>query len=338
MPLATFSRGIAAVLAVLFFAGAVHSEGGHDKAEYHPKKARSPRPPVVIKMRRYNVPKPQAIKNPRHVVRDHAAAVPPERDERGWRIDKPAAVFAPAHHAQIVENRVVIHNIEIERRREVVPVRYYWHETSGIRYAHYYDHGIHWYGFYNGPTFYWTRFDHNRWWWFDVGVNRWLYWWGGYWWWASPAGINYIYIDDNYYPYEPGGVVVRKPEVQAAPESAPAAGEGKSFNSPDWHRRVQVFGAKDEAFLYDTSGPQPEFLKYLGQGVEKARYSGGAQGSPVQILLDFKDGNFAVFTADGEPQDTAPAPEDASGDSPPPPIPTTAPPLPSTGTVPSSPR
>ena len=329
------SIGVAWVLTGLMMAGTLHAEGIHDKAEHHRKKARAPRPPVVIKMRRYNVPKPQGTKNPRHVVRDHASAVPPDRDERGGRIEKPAAVFAPAHHAQIVENRVLIRDMEHERRREVVPGRYYWHETGGVRYAHYYDRGIHWYGFYHGPAFYWTRYDHNRWWWFDVGVNRWLYWSGGYWWWVSPAGINYIYIGDNYYPYEPGGVVVRKPEVQTAPESAPAAGEGKSFNGPDGHRRVQVFGAKDEAFLYDTSGPQPEFLKYLGQGVGMVRFSGGEKGAPAQILLDFKDGNFAVYNSDGDPLDAAPAAE-APGDSSLPPIPATAPPSPSGGAAPPS--
>ena len=35
-------------------------------------------------------------------------------------------------------------------------------------------------------------------------------------------------------------------------------------------------------------------------GVRKVRFTGGAE-DPLRILLDFKDGAFAVFDADGKP-------------------------------------
>lgn len=282
----------------------------HDKGDWHhaqklPQKIKSPKPPVVIKMQHRDIPRPDRIKNPAHVVRDHATVVVPERDWHGDRIEKQVAVTAPMHHDAIVRDTVLLGNIKRERRAESAANHYYWHEVNGTRYCHYYDHGIHWYGFYHGPTFYWTRYHEGRWWWFDASFDHWSYWWNGYWWWPSPSGALYVYVDNSYYPYEESGVTVLKPEIQSPPQTAPSTDGGTSWNSPDGRRRVKVTDAGAEAFLYDVSNGQPIFLKYLGRGADKVRFSGGEDGKPGQILLDLKDGSFAVFTLDGDPLESA---------------------------------
>src|SRR5258706_13663049 len=48
----------------------------------------SPQPPVVIKMPRHDVPRPDEIRNPRNVVRDKWKAAWPDRDEREITIEK----------------------------------------------------------------------------------------------------------------------------------------------------------------------------------------------------------------------------------------------------------
>ena len=49
----------------------------------------------------------------------------------------------------------------------------------------------------------------------------------------------------------------------------------------------------------------PVLLKYLGQGVQKVRFSGGTAETPAQILLEFLDGNFALYDSDGNPRGAA---------------------------------
>jgi hypothetical protein len=254
------------------------------------------------------------------MVRDERRINWPERFENGTQIVQRAATIAPREHALVARNTTVVRNIQRQQRVEVVPNRYYWHVDGGIRYCHYFDHGIHWYGFYHGPSFYWTRFYGDRWWWFDAGFGRWVYWWDGYWWWPGPTGVLYVYVDNNYYPYEEGGVTVKRPEVVQPPENVPSSNEGSTWNSPDGKRMVQVFGSNAEAFLYDKSGKEPVFLKYLGKGIDKVRFSGGTEGKPTQILIDFKDGSFALYTEDGDPVDAAVSPQST------PPLPTAPPP------------
>jgi hypothetical protein len=170
-----------------------------------------------------------------------------------------------------------------------------------MRYAHYFDdRGVHWYGFYHGPSFYWTRYYGGNWWWFDPSYSRWVFWWDGYWWWNGPGGAYFVYMDNNYYPYEDGAVTVQKSETVPPPGVKPAPDGGKGWDSPDGGRMVRVMGDQSEAFLYDKTGSAPDFLAYLGRGVEKVRFSGGTPGEPLQILLDFKDGSFAVFDMDGK--------------------------------------
>jgi hypothetical protein len=77
--------------------------------------------------------------------------------------------------------------------------------------------------------------------------------------------------------------------------------------SPDGKRAVQIAGSDDEAFLYDNSVSAPRYMKFLAKDVGAVKYSGGTAAAPLTILLEFKDGSFALFDADGTPQNTTPA-------------------------------
>ena len=280
----------------------------------------------IFRRHRVSVPRTPMPK-PQHVVRDQGRAAYPQNDEHGARISKPAATAPPAHHADVVRNTGFVRNASHLERTEVVPNHYYWHNENGMRYSHYYDGHNHWYGFYHGPTFYWTRYYGNRWWWFDAGMARWVFWGNGFWWWAGPGGLPYVYIDNGYYPYEDSGVAVEREEAQKAPASVPTPDQGATTNSPDGRRMVQVFGSDAQAFLYDKTAAPPTFLKYLGQGVSKVRFSGGTGGGPVQILVEFKDDTFSLYDADGNSQSAAVKSEESSGS--PPPAPASIPPPPS---------
>ena len=254
---------------------------------------------TVYRRRRVAVPKPVMPKE--HVVHDEARPAYPKNDEKGARIEKPAASAPPSHHAAVVRNTTFVRNVSRVERTEVVPNHYYWHNENGMRYSHYYDGHNHWYGFYHGPTFYWTRYYGNRWWWFDGPHARWVFWGNGYWWWAGPGGVAYVYMDDNYYPYEGASATVEHAEAQTPPAAVPAADAGAT-TSPDNKRMTQIFGADGQAFLYDKTVSPPRFIKFLGQGVSKTLFSGGTAGAPVQVMVEYKDGTFALFDADGNSQ------------------------------------
>jgi hypothetical protein len=280
-----------------------------------------PRPRVVIKMKHVRIPRPQTIREPSHIVNDRRTIDFPKHDDKGKAIAIAPAQLPPANHGVVVgvgpRNTGIVPIIKQRQVVEITPRTYYWHTDNGIRYAHYYMDGVHWYGFYHGANFYWTRYWADRWWWFDVRFNRWVFWNAGYWWWPGPAGAMYVYVNDNYYPYETTGVVtVVQPEVHAPPPAAPAVGEGKPWISPDGNRMVRLVGGDSEAFLYDKSQANEEFMKYLGKGVAKVRFSGGKDGKPLRILLEFKDDSFAMYDAEGEPLDAAPTVA-----APPPPVP-----------------
>jgi hypothetical protein len=264
---------------------------------------------------------------PEHAIHDQARPVYPQRSgEEGGRITQRASGVPPAHHATVVQNTNVVRNIQTQQRTEVVPNHYYWHNDHGMRYSHYYDGHNHWYGFYHGPTFYWTRYYGDRWWWFDGPHARWVFWWDGFWWWPGVGGVPYVYVDNNYYPYEGTGVTVEQAEEQPAPAAIPPANAGSATKSPDGRRMVQI-GSDGQAFLYDNTKSPPTFMKYLGQGVTQVRFSGGTAGTPSQILVEYKDNTFALFDADGNSQSsavqtegaTAPAPPDTPDSIPPPP-------------------
>ncbi len=228
---------------------------------------------------------------------------------------------APLQHTGIVRSPAFIHGIHAQQRAELTPNRYYWHQRNGVRYSHYYDGRAHWYGFYHGPRFYWTRYHADRWWWFDASYGRWVYWWNGFWWWPGPAGASYVYIDSSYYPYERGGVMANQPSPSAAPASSP----GVNFSSPDGKRMVQIAGSDNAAYLYDKSTADPTYLKFLAKSVDKVKFTSASVETPTRILLELKDGAFALYDADGNPLSAEPAavspgpPPDAPESIPPPP-------------------
>jgi hypothetical protein len=206
----------------------------------------------------------------------------------------------PRSHGEVAGNVSVVRRIGSNSHQDVTPNRYYWHTVNGRRYAHYYDRHVHWYGFYDGPSFYWTRYYGGYWWWFDVRYNRWAYWHNDYWWAPGPAGVVYVNVNDQYIPYQQGVVPVTPPSDPVVPvDKSAEKPQGSTFNSPDKTRMVQVFGPDAEGFLYKTSGDLSVFLKYLGKNVEKVRFSGGEADQPLRLLIDFKDGKFALFDAEG---------------------------------------
>ena len=291
-------------------------------------------PSTVYRRQRVEVPR-ASMPAAANVVRDQSRAVYPSRNESGARITQRAAAAPPAHHLAVVQNSAVVRNVQAQQRTEVVPNHYYWHNDKGMRYSHYYDGHNHWYGFYHGPTFYWTRYHGDRWWWYDAGRGRWDFWWDGFWWWPGPGGAAYVYVDNNYYPYEGAGVTVEQAEEQPAPASIPAAsaagGAGGPKVSPDGRRMIQIVGADEQAFLYDKTASPPTFMKYLGSGVTQVRFSGGSAGTPSQILVEYKDNTFALFDAEGNSQSSAVQTEESTAPAPPespdaiPPPPTSAP-------------
>ncbi len=262
---------------------------------------RAPSSDKIYRSRRVSVSKPST---PSHFASGQGRTSYPERDESGSRISKSVSKEPPAHHASVMQNKDLVRNIQTQQRGEMAPNHYYWHNDGGMRYSHYYDGHNHWYGFYHGPTFYWTRYYGDRWWWYGGGA-RWVFWWDGFWWWQGPAGVPYIYVDGNYYPYESEGVTVVHEEALAPPSAVPAPNPSAASKSPDGRRMVQISGAKGEAFLYDETVNPPEFVKFLGAGVSKVRYSGGTAAAPLQILVEYKDDTFAMFDADGNSQKSA---------------------------------
>src|SRR5262249_4990191 len=93
---------------------------------------------------------------------------------------------------------------------------------------------------------------------------------------------------------------------------------GGSWTSKDGSRLVQITGAQSEAYLYDKTSGQTKYLAYLGKNVERVRFSGGTDNAPLKILVDFKNGEFAFFSAEGEPLDITRPEEPAESNGPPP--------------------
>ncbi|HBA60914.1 MAG TPA: hypothetical protein DCZ92_08855 [Elusimicrobia bacterium] len=316
----------AALSAALLLCAA--DRGGHDdkrEGKARKKNASSQTGGSIYKMRQVTVPKPFKFESPDKVVNDKRRPVEPKRFDTGEDIKQRREKDPPREHAAIAHNADLVRGIQDEQRSETRRSHYYWHNTGGVRYAHYYDaHNIHWYGFYSGPTFYWSRYYANNWWWYDGSYSRWVFWWDGYWWWQGPGGAAFVYVDNNYYPYnmESGGVVVQKAETEDPPKSPPPLGEGKQWVSPDKSRVIQIHGNDAQAFLYDNSGAKPVYLAYLGRDIVNIRFS---QDNPAQILADFKDGAFALYDLDGKPRNTPPSKPPQAAQ---PPAPESVPPLP----------
>jgi hypothetical protein len=327
---------LAACAAVSSTAGAAGWGGGRGSGRGGGRSFGSSRSTTIYKQRRVSVSRPAQIQRS-GVAGGRQSFRGPARGETGARSSGQAS-FRPPSHETVGRNSAFVGRLGGIERAETQPGRYYWHNDGGMRYCHYYWGGAHWYGFYHGQNFYWTRYYGNRWWWYDGGAARWNFWWDGYWWWGSP-GAYYVYVDNGYYPYDEaaGAVTVQNAEVHPAPAKMPAPGDGAVFPSPDGRRQVQIYGADAQAFLYDKSDAAPTFIKFLGKGADKVRFNGGSDGKPVQILIEFKDGTFAVYDEDGNSLDAvspAPAAADKTEDSipgPPPGVPS-APPTPAAST------
>jgi hypothetical protein len=237
-----------------------------------------------------------------------------------------------ARGLSFARNGEMSRSIGARQGAERVPNHYYYHNDGGSRYWHYYGGpgGLHWYGFYFGANFWWFPFYSGYWWWYDPNYARYAYWYNGYWWWTGPGGAPYIYVNNNYIPYDQYQQQAQQapqasadsadsseavPAPPTAPPSAPPsvaaakapAKEGNAEKSPDGRRMVQITGKEGGAFLFDESATPPVFMKHLGDNVEKVRFSGGAGGQPLRVLVDYKDGTFALFDENGNPEDKAPA-------------------------------
>lgn len=260
----------------------------------------------VFRLHRLALPQPHRFERPENIVNDSWGMAEPTRFEGGELIRQLRETRPPSQHAAVTRDRAFAANILREQDAEREPGHYYWHNTGGVLYAHLRDErGLNWYGFYHGERFYWCRYFLGYWWWYDAPLARWAFWWQGYWWWWGPGGIPYVYVNGDYYPYDitAGGVVVKRTQALVPPKAVPARGNGVEWASPDKTRTVLLNGPDAEAFLYDTSGPKLVFLAYLGEGVTNVRYAGGAAG---QVLVDFKDGDFAVYDRAGKSLEAMP--------------------------------
>jgi hypothetical protein len=277
-------------------------------------------PTVIIHLRHVPMPPPQHIQNQSHIVNDQHHLRQPAFDNHGAAITQ-HEVKTPPPHQTIVQNSSLINHIAAERNTETQHNHFYWHAINRLKYAHYVDNtNNHWYGFYYGNSFYWTRHHAERWWWYDSNYNRWAFWADGFWWWPAATNVLYVYVDNNYYPYQDAqnGVTVIHPEIQQPPAEIPDLSQGVNYNSPDQRRTMLIFGPQSEAFLYDVTSDAPVFLKYLGSNVQSVEYSGKTSGNPLQILVRFFDGSFALYDADGNslPTPTVPAASETLTDQP----------------------
>ncbi|MBI3289252.1 MAG: hypothetical protein HYZ74_07015 [Elusimicrobia bacterium] len=235
------------------------------------------------------------------------------------RVPAPANELAPAAPG----SSAAAPPVGIHRREgsENAPHRHYWHHLGGRRYSHYYDGRVHWYGYPRGADFWWTRPYGGYWWLYDGRYARWSYWSNGYWWWPGPGGVQYVFVNDGYYPYETARGLGRY--------ATPVAGEDARgpWTSPDGRRLVEITGPEAQAVLFDKTATPPGYLRFLGAGAQRVRFStGGAESLPT-ILVEFAGGGFALFDMDGRRLDanaSAPAPSQAPrpppmGELPPPP-------------------
>ncbi|MCR4295681.1 MAG: hypothetical protein NUW21_09120, partial [Elusimicrobia bacterium] len=102
------------------------------------------------------------------------------------------------------------------------------------------------------------------------------------------------------------------PSVPAAPAAA-ATGAAGAWTSPDGRRVVEVTGTDAQAVLYEKKDQELIYRGFLGREVQRARFSAATAQSAATILVEFRDGTFALFDFDGRRIDAAlpPAPEGA---------------------------
>ncbi len=211
-----------------------------------------------------------------------------------------AAVFEPsAMNNTVVRSHMGLVNTNIAFRAqithfnnvEILRNNYYWHSYGGFNYCHYYDPwGYHWYGWYLGSSYFWTRYWNNYYWWYDPVSFRWCYWWDGNWWWNNPAHVEaaYVYNNGNYIPSD------------SANTEAPSGTAAIEYRSQDGSRMVKIVGT--DAFLYDTADTGVDNKPvFLGSNVTNVKFSKTSDGKPLQVMLEYNDGTFGLFDADGNP-------------------------------------
>jgi hypothetical protein len=230
-------------------------------------------------------------------IRGQSTPAAPKHDGGARPASVPAAAAPQVRATRAAQNRIGARELTRVERTETTPDHYYWHTENNTTYTHYYTGGYHWYGFYAGPTFYWTQYYGDYWWYYDPYGTRWVYWSNGFWWWHGPAGAYYVYLNDRYYPYEEyrGEAAIRRAYAKAPKDSTTI--------SPDARRMAQILEPGAQAFLYDKTVSPPKFLMFLGSGVSKVRFTEGED--PARILIERKNGTFALFDADGNAQKMA---------------------------------
>jgi hypothetical protein len=312
------------------------------------------RPPVVVHPRP-EPGRPGRVDMPRREpIRDHDRIMDPRRNGTvinhprtfpdGRPINSRPVVRGPhGDHITIINNTTVINNVRNYNRWETDRNRYYWHDYNGHRFCHYYDSwGFHWYGWYIADVYFWTRYWNDMYWWYDPYYHRWVYLRDGRWWWQDPARVEVVYLytpeTNTYYQYDnaPGGGVVMTPDPTtpvetppadpSEPSTTPAQQPQKIFMSADGRRSVQIFGEKNDAFLYDTAETPSFDPVYLASGVTEARFSQTAEDQPLTVLLlteeKADDGTvtkgFKMFDENGndlsQASEPTPAPVDAPSD------------------------
>jgi hypothetical protein len=167
------------------------------------------------------------------------------------------------------------------------------------RFTHRFDGRVHWYGYPYGAGYYWLRPFGGFWWTWDARFSRWVYWNDGFWWWPGPDGAQFVYLRDDYYPYE----AVRNAGY-AAPAAASAGARG-AWTSPDGRRLVEVSGPDAQAVLYDKTGDAPAYVRLLGKGARKVRFTAATPSLPPTIAVESSNGSIALFDYDGRRLDAA---------------------------------
>lgn len=221
--------------------------------------------------------------------------------------------------------------------------RYHWHSVGGASVSHWYDrsHGQDWVGVYRGGQSLWTISWHGNFWWHEPQSGRWLSYWRDHWWWhdpqSSPQGGYNVYVDGQYYAWDPGeNQVTLVPDLPAETTPNPAPTEPRPASgdetmvvssrpeftfSADGSRMVQIEGEELGAYLWDMTRKDAQgndvMIKYLGQGVTGVSYSDPSRG-PLHITLSVQDASGAiqqeVLDAQGNPvtaqtqEQQAPAP------------------------------
>ncbi|GEM_PF-1756842 len=253
------------------------------------------------------VPRPSPIRERDHLLstpRAESRVAVPQRGPDGRALMSRVAGGPPAAKSMNVymNNRLVLGQVGRYNRDENVRGRYYWHDYGGNRFCHYNDPwGYNWYGWYLGDQCFWTRYYGDRYWWYDDSFDRWCYWNDGYWWWQDPSRVDvvYVYRDKEYYPASDAADPVTQPDSATAPAPSGSA-SGTVFWSHDNTRAIKIYGASNDAFLYDMSATPAFAPVFLVSGATDARFTENANGRITEVMVLLGDGSYKLFYPDGQ--------------------------------------